>query len=180
MSCIISTSFRTRLFPNALKRAIVSPVHKTKSKKAMSDYWRLSVLSAFSKIFEKAFHHRINRYQSEHDLLNRMQFGFRPSYSTEHALLAFLKEFIDSLESKKNFLAVSIYLSKPFYTLDHIILLRKLKKLGINGPPLDWIQSYLQNHSQFTKLIKPSLNHWTLDVVCHRAQYWLHSFSYLT
>lgn len=36
--CIVNTSFHTGLFANALKRAIVSPIHKAKSKKAMSNY----------------------------------------------------------------------------------------------------------------------------------------------
>lgn len=53
LSCIINTSFRTGVFPEALRRAIVSPIHQSKSKKASSNYRPVSVLSALSKVYKK-------------------------------------------------------------------------------------------------------------------------------
>lgn len=106
LSSIINTSFSNGIFLNALKRAVVSPIHKAKSRKLMSNYRPVSVLPAISKIFEKLFHQRIYKYQLDQDLRYKMQFGFRPSYCTEHALLAFKKRIIDAFESKKVLLAV--------------------------------------------------------------------------
>lgn len=43
-------------------------------------------------------------------------------------------------------------LSEAFNTLNHAILLDTLKKVGINGSPLEWIRSYLLNSSKGTKI----------------------------
>lgn len=80
-----------------------------------------------------------------------MQFGFQPAYSTEYALLLLLSKIINAWESSKILLIVLMDLSKAFDTLNHNILLDKLRKFGIQGPPYGWIKSYLHDRSQITK-----------------------------
>ena len=43
-------------------------------------------------------------------------------------------------------------LSKAFDTLDHKILINKLKYYGINGTPLCWFMSYLSNRTQYVEI----------------------------
>ena len=43
-------------------------------------------------------------------------------------------------------------LSKAFDTLDHNILLAKLRYYGINETPIRWFESYLTNRLQYVEL----------------------------
>ena len=44
---------------------------------------------------------------------------------------------------------VLIDLKKAFDTIDHTILIAKLKHYGIRGVTLSWIESYLSNRNQY-------------------------------
>ena len=45
-----------------------------------------------------------------------------------------------SLDAEYSTLAIFIDIRKAFYTIDHDILLKKLKNMGIKGILLEWIQ----------------------------------------
>lgn len=49
-------------------------------------------------------------------------------------------------------------LSKAFDSVNHTILLSKLKSLGISNSSLDWFRSYLENRYQFVQLTHFSNN----------------------
>ena len=56
---IITSSFEEGIFPNELKLARVVPIHKEGSKTDVSNYRPISLLTSFSKIYEKIMHNRI-------------------------------------------------------------------------------------------------------------------------
>ena len=82
------------------------------------------------------------------NLFLNSQYGFRKNHSTEYAALEFVDRIAKDLEAKKVPLSVFIDLSKAFDTLDHGILLKKLKYYGIKGTALKWFESYLSNRQQ--------------------------------
>ncbi len=53
---VINASFEDGIFPEQLKLAKVVPVYKGGTKTDVSNYRPISLLSAFSKIFEKLVH----------------------------------------------------------------------------------------------------------------------------
>ena len=64
-----------------------------------------------------------------------------------------LTEFVEKITSatgkQESTIGVFIDLKKTFDTIDHKILLRKLQCYEIRGLALDWIKSYLTDHSQY-------------------------------
>ena len=59
---IINCSFKTGIYPQALKIAKVVPIFKKGSRDEVSNYRPISVLPFFSKLFEKAMYERLNNY----------------------------------------------------------------------------------------------------------------------
>ena len=59
---IVNLSFYVGMFPSKLKVGKVSPLHKTGSCDNPSNYRPISILSVFSKIFEKLMHQRLYKF----------------------------------------------------------------------------------------------------------------------
>jgi hypothetical protein len=82
ISQLINSSFTTGIFPDKLKIAKVCPIFKSGEKYSFTNYRPISILSSFSKIFEKAVSNRLMPFFYSKSILIDNQFGFRPKFST--------------------------------------------------------------------------------------------------
>ena len=97
-------------------------------------------------------YNRLENYLESHDIIFEHQFGFRKGYSTEHALMSITEEIKKNLNQKMFSCGVFVDLEKAFDTVNHKILLRKLKYYGLRNNSLSWFASYLQNRWQHVTL----------------------------
>ena len=154
LTYIINKSFTEGVFPDELKIGKIIPIFKSGSCLEVNNYRPITVLSFFSKIFEKvAYIHLIN-FINKHNLLYKYQFGFRREHSTSHALITLVNEITKALDEGNLMAGVFIDLKKAFDTVNHSILLRKLYAYGIRGSMHDWLKSYLTNRMQYTHFQK--------------------------
>ena len=152
MSSLVNESFVKGIFPNILKHATITPIFKGGNSALCNNYRPISVLSVFSKIFERAISTRITKFISKYSLLSDSQYGFVKGKCTQDALLQFIEEIYDALNAKKYSAALYIDLRKAFDSVCHSILISKLEKYGIRGTALDWFKSYLSNRTQCVKI----------------------------
>ena len=80
-------SFSTGQFPLVLKIAKVIPTHKKQSRVDYTNYRPISLLSNTKKIIEKLMYKRLSNFLDINNVIYLLQFGFRPKYSTNHALI---------------------------------------------------------------------------------------------
>ena len=81
-----------------------------------------------------------------------MLFGFRPKYSTTHALINLAESITKSLDGGSFGCDIFVDLQKAFDTVDHKILLYKIEYHGIRGICNDWFKSYLSDRKQFVSI----------------------------
>jgi len=125
------------------------PIFKSGDSTLMDNYRPISLLNNFSKIYEKVMANRLTSYIEENNLFSPSQYGFRKSHSTIHPLVQFMNSVSSALNKKHHVIAIFCDLRKAFDTVDHKILLKKLKQMGLEGVELEWFRSYLSNRKQF-------------------------------
>ena len=149
---IFNESLSVGIFPDKLKYAKVIPIHKKGSPTDPSNYRPISLLSVFSKIFEKLIHRRLYDFLDKLNIFYPLQFGFREKHSTNHALISMTEAIRNTIDNQKYGCGVFIDLKKAFDTVNHSILLRKLEHYGIRGVALDWFTSYLLGRKQYVSV----------------------------
>ncbi|XP_065651287.1 uncharacterized protein LOC136079476 [Hydra vulgaris] len=153
------------IFPDQLKIAKVTPIFKGGELSNITNYRPISVLSGFSKIYEKILYNKIYDHLSKNKILSTTQYGFKKHNSTEHAALHLTRNIADSFEKSQFTLAVFIDLSKAFDTINHEILIKKLENYGICGNFLKLLKSYLSNRKQYVQIDVSSTTN-LLDITC--------------
>ena len=135
-----------------MKTARVAPLYKKNSKSEPGNYKPISILTVMSKILEKTVHKQLENYLKSEKLLYDYQSGFRNSYSTD-SCLTHLTDQIRFDMDKGNYTGMGmIDLQKAFETVDHDILLNKLKAIGLDDLSTSWLSSYLKNRFQKTEV----------------------------
>ena len=150
---IINKSILSGKFPERLKLAVVTPIFKGQDldEHSFNSYRPVSLLPVISKVLEKAVYMQLYAYMTNNNLLTMSQYGFRKGHSTELAALELVDRIGKDLDNKTTPISVFLDLSKAFDTLDHKILITKLKYYGIESNGIDWFISYLSNRKQCLK-----------------------------
>ena len=126
-----------------MKRADITPIHKKDSKSAKNNYRPVSILSNTSKLYERIMFKQMSEY-FENSFFSKYQCGFRKGFSAQHCLIL--------SDNIKSFGAFLTDLSKAFDCLSHNLLIAKLNAYGFSMSGLRFVDSYLKNRMQRTKI----------------------------
>ena len=150
LSGFINTFMENGVFPDILKIAKVSPIHKKDDVTIFDNYRPISILPIFGKIFEKVIYSRLYSFFMSQKVIYSKQFGFRKNHSTGHAISYSVNKIIKEIKKRNHVIGLFIDLSKAFDTIDHNKLITKLEHYGIRGTCLELLKNYLRNRKQYT------------------------------
>ena len=152
---IINTSLSSGVFPETLKSAVIKPLLKKNGLDplVLNNYRPISELSNIGKAIEIVAHEQISDHLTQNDLFDDFQSGFRPLHSTETALIKVLNDIRINTDSGKISVLVLLDLSAAFDTVDHDILIDRLKTwVGLSDTALNWFRSYLENRNYYVSI----------------------------
>ena len=129
-----------------MKKVEIIPVNKKDDPLKKENYRPVSLLPHVSKIFERLIYKQINDYIC--DKLSKYIMGFRKCHGTQHSLLVMLKKWKKALDKGDNVCTIFMDLSKAFDSINHDLLLAKLKAYGFSENALKLMCSYLNDRRQ--------------------------------
>ena len=146
---ILKKSFENSDIPEIWKEALITPIYKNKGQKSdPSQYRPISLTSQIVKLLERIIRIYIIQYLEVNNAFPDSQHGFRPGRSTVSQLVEQYENILDALAKKHNIDIIMLDYAKAFDTINHSILLHKLKKFGISGKVGKWIANFLLNRNQ--------------------------------
>ena len=132
-------------------------------------------IPVISKVLETIIANQLSQYFEDNKLFHDYQYGFRTGVSTEYATIKLTYGITYNMDRNEIPFSIFLYLSKAFDTLDHTILLHKIKHYGICSKALHLFKSSFnkQNTVCGNKWCKiritanynwcsPRFNHWTI------------------
>ena len=141
--------------PSSMKNGVLSPLLKKPSLhfEIFSNFRPVSNLKFLSKVIEKVAAMRLTNYFCDNDLNESLQSAYKKHHDCKTALLRVQNDILKSIDDKKCVVLLLLDLSAAFGTVDHKILLHRLRsRFGIKGKALSWLQSYLTDRSQSVQI----------------------------
>ena len=152
---LVNSSISYGVFPNQLKRAVITPIIKSPSanNNELKNYRPVSSLPFMSKVVEKSIYSQLNEHIEQNHLHAKFQSAYRRNHSCETGLANIFNDIERCLNSGENVVLLLLDSSAAFDTVDHVILVRKLEtEYGIKDKALGLIQSYLEQRYFTTQI----------------------------
>ena len=90
----------------------------------------MSLLPHISEVYESVIYNQINSFME--NKISKCVTGFRKSHGTQHSLIVMLEKWNKASDKEENMSAIFMDLSKAFDTINHDLLLAKLKSYGFS------------------------------------------------
>ena len=128
----------------------VSPIYKKSEETDKANYRPVSLLTAFSKVFERVMFDQM--YEAFRCKLSHNLSGHLRGHSCCSARLKMTKGWRASLDRREAVVAIAVDLCKAFDSVCHSLLLAKLTAYGFSGRALQLMTAYLCERKQRVKL----------------------------
>ena len=156
---IIILSFETQKFPTLWKMARIVPIFKGKGGQTkLSSYRPVALLPSLSKVLESIMVEQLYSHFERNipvaarrtmTLLSQRQHGYRSHMSCSTNILQLIDDILKDAEDGHESALLMCDLSSAFDTVNHGLLIEKLKLYGLSENAIKFMQCYLRGRSQY-------------------------------
>ena len=148
LTFLFNQSYVTGTVPTEWKKALVTGIYKKGPKSDPANYRPISLTCLCCKVMEHIVLSHVAKHLSSNNILIDSQHGFREKLSTVTQLITSCHDWATTLQKRGQADVVLLDFSKAFDKVPHQRLSAKLSFYGIQGPTLEWINSFLCSRVQ--------------------------------
>ncbi|PKU27164.1 rna-directed dna polymerase from mobile element jockey-like [Limosa lapponica baueri] len=149
LSIIFKRSWRTEEVPEDWRKANITPAFKEGKMENLGNYRPVSLTSVPGKVMDQFVLGVISKHVEEQEVTGSGQHGFTKGKSCLTNLIAFYDVITRRLdEGEAAAEVICLDFSKAFDTVSHKILIRKLRKCGLDEGAVKWIENWLGDRTQ--------------------------------
>lgn len=139
--------------PSDWKTATIIPLLKpNKPKDDPKSYRPVSLTSCLGKTLERMVNKRISYHLEETKSLPDCFSGFRPGRCTADAIGDITSSLEEARENGDSAVIILLDIKSAFDSIPHKTIIRALRRLGIDGKPLKYIQAFLEGRTSAVKV----------------------------
>ena len=150
--------WKTGQYPGEWKNATIIPILKPqKDNQNICSYRPIALTSCYGKLMEIIVNNRLTWKLEQENLLNPVQFGFRPQRGTNDPLLAFTEDVYANFQKKNVTLAAMIDFEAAFDKIPHTTIpvsYTHLFSLVPSGTPSSPFPNYVSSSSIFSNNLR--------------------------
>ena len=97
-------------------------------------------------------HNRLYKILNDNNIIYPFQFGYQSKCSSSFAWIHLTETIKEAPDQEKYGCGILVDLQKVFDTVNHKILISKLKNYGIRGVAYSWFESCLKERKQYVSI----------------------------
>ena len=152
LTILFNLSLSEKTLPEIWKKGIITALFKKGARNLASNYRPISLTSIICKLLERIIVDNIIQHLRDNTIYDKRQHGFTKKRNTVTNLLEALNIWTEALSHHLPVDIIYLDLEKAFDKVPHSRLLLQLRRYGISGDLLAWIESFLTNRKQSVKV----------------------------
>jgi len=155
---ILNSCITKATFPTAWKHSTVLPLPKVSNPSSFTSLRPITLPPFLSKILERIIFIQLNHFLCNNKIIHEFQSGFRKHFSITTSLLHLSDVVLSAFDSQSLSALVALDFSKAFDTVNHDLLLAKLRYYNLSLSTVSLLRSFLLNRSQSVLVRNPLLS----------------------
>ena len=148
---VINECILQNIFPDALKKAYITPIYKIGDPLEAENYRPISVTPTLSKIFERLILQQMIEHVIKNEIINNHQFGFQNSKSSNVTVIILTETITELVEKCETVMSIFLDLAKAFNSISHELFLLEVTKYGFGKDSIEMLKSFLSNRKKLCK-----------------------------
>ena len=133
----VNMIFRTGIFPERWRQGLITPIHKSGSRKEKTNFRPITITCALSKVWERIVNNQVTAYWARYNIIDGCQHAYQASKGCDSYWADMVAKLVKAKDNNKKTLLQVFDLSAAFNLVQVDILRPKLARVGFKDSAIN-------------------------------------------